>query len=347
MVGVGCFDLPRGVVDTAIEVVAVIVVAEGVFDVVPDALLELPELAVAAPDLTAELGQLARTEHHERHDEHHEDLERADLRQSNSFRADSRNDGTREGLERRLGPAMMRAPVRPITFAHRGARTEAPENTMPAFRRALELGASGLESDAWMSADGEVVLVHDRVARRGLRRRKVSKSSADALAELGVPRLADLYAELGSAFELSIDIKDRATAEPIVELARAAGDGAPGRLWLCHASVRFLSGLRERMPDVKLVHSRHRQHIEAPLERHAADLAASGVNTMNLHYSEWTAGLVVLFHRFAVNAFAWDVQEVRHLRAMLDFGIDAVYCDRVDRMVATVTEWSEPRREDV
>ena len=57
---------------------------------------------------------------------------------------------------------MMRAPVRPITFAHRGARTEAPENTMPAFRRALELGARGLETDAWVSGEGEVVLAHAR-----------------------------------------------------------------------------------------------------------------------------------------------------------------------------------------
>ena len=236
---------------------------------------------------------------------------------------------------------MMRAPVRPITFAHRGARIEAPENTMPAFRRALELGARGLETDAWLSGDGEVVLVHDRFARRGLRRRNVTKTSADQLAELGVPRLADLYAELGSAFELSIDVEDRAAAEPIVELARAAGDGAPGRLWLCHASVRFLAGLREHAPDVKLVHSRRRQHIEAPLERHAAELAASGIDTMNFHYSEWTKGLVALFHRFDVNAFAWDVQEIRHLRAMLRLDVDAVYCDHVERMVTTVNEWLE------
>jgi glycerophosphoryl diester phosphodiesterase len=241
---------------------------------------------------------------------------------------------------------MMRASVRPITFAHRGARTEAPENTLPAFRRALELGAAGLETDAWVSRDGEVVLVHDRVARRGLRRRNVTKSSAGELAELGVPRLADLYNELGSAFELSIDVKDRAAAEPIVDLARAAGDGAPGRLWLCHASVRFLADLRERMPDVKLVHSRRRQHIEAPLERHAADLASAGIDTMNLHHSEWTAGLVALFHRFEVNAFAWDVQEVRHLRSMLRLDVDALYCDRVDRMVATVGEWGEQRDVD-
>jgi glycerophosphoryl diester phosphodiesterase len=241
---------------------------------------------------------------------------------------------------------VMRADVPPITFAHRGARTEAPENTLPAFRRALEQGARGLETDAWMSGDGEVVLVHDRVIRRGLRRRKVDSTSADDLARLDVPRLADLYAELGSTFELSIDGKDRAAAEPIAQLARATADGAPERLWLCHPSVGFLTDLRERLTDVKLVHSRRRRHIDASMERHAANLTDHGIDAMNLHYTEWSAGLVALFHRFGVHAFAWDVQEVRHLRAMLRMNVDAVYCDHVDRMVTTVAEWSAPGRAD-
>ena len=64
---------------------------------------------------------------------------------------------------------------------------------------------------------------------------------------------------------------------------------------------------------------------------------------MNMHHSEWTAGLVSLFHRFDVHAFAWDAQEVRQLRAVLRMGIDAVYCDRPDRMVATVGEWDDRR----
>jgi glycerophosphoryl diester phosphodiesterase len=231
----------------------------------------------------------------------------------------------------------------PITFAHRGARTEAPENTLLAFRRALEQGARGLETDAWLSRDGEVVLVHDRVIRRGLRRRNVTTASADELARFDVPRLADLYVELGAEYELSIDLKDRSVANAIVELAWAAGAGAPGRLWLCHPSVRYLAELREQTPDVNLVHSRRRRHIGAPLERHAATLAECGIDAMNFHYTEWTAGLVALFHRFEVGAFAWDVQQVRHLQAMLRMNVAAVYCDRVDRMVATVADWAAAR----
>src|SRR6266700_2572186 len=89
MVGLAGFDLPGGVLGAVLGdgTIVLIVVVEPAFDVGLDALLELAELAIAAPDLPAELGQLARAEDHQRHDEHHEDLERADLRQSSSFRA--------------------------------------------------------------------------------------------------------------------------------------------------------------------------------------------------------------------------------------------------------------------
>ena len=57
----------------------------------------------------------------------------------------------------------------PIAFAHRGARAHAPENTLDAFELALRLGATGLESDVWLTADGVPVLDHDGVVRVGRR----------------------------------------------------------------------------------------------------------------------------------------------------------------------------------
>jgi glycerophosphoryl diester phosphodiesterase len=224
-----------------------------------------------------------------------------------------------------------------ITFAHRGARLLEPENTIPAFRRALTAGAGGLETDVWLSGDGEVVCVHDAVAGRGRRRKKVRSSTAAALAEVGVPRLADVYGELGTGFECSVDVEHPEAAKPL--LAVAAAHDARERLWLCSPDVELLTTLR---PDraVKLVHSERRRAIAVPLERHASDLANAGIDAMNLHHSEWTAGLVSLFHRFEIKAFAWDTQEVRHIRAMLRIGIDAIYCDNPDRMVATVGEWT-------
>jgi len=210
---------------------------------------------------------------------------------------------------------------------------------MPAFRHALEHGARGLETDAWLSGDGEVVLVHDdavRGTRLGVipRRLPVGSSTAAQLAELGVPRLADLYRELGADYELSIDLKDAGVGARVIELARESAD--PSRLWLCSPSRRALRALREIAPDVRLVHSQMKSRLPTPLERHAADLASAGIDAMNMHHSEWTAGLVALFHRFDVKTFAWDAQEVRQLQAMQKIGIDAVYCDHVDRMVTTI-----------
>ncbi len=124
-------------------------------------------------------------------------------------------------------------------------------------------------------------------------------STAADLAKLDVPRLADLYETCGVDYELSVDLKDREVVRPLIEVARAAGGGAPGRLWVCTASLKLLEKLRDEAPDVKLVYSPGRNRVApAAMERHAADLAAQGVDCLNLHYSEWTRGLVALFHRF-------------------------------------------------
>lgn len=53
-----------------------------------------------------------------------------------------------------------------LLYGHRGASIELPENTLPAFRRALELGADALESDVHLTRDGHVVLSHDPDGRR-------------------------------------------------------------------------------------------------------------------------------------------------------------------------------------
>jgi glycerophosphoryl diester phosphodiesterase len=223
-----------------------------------------------------------------------------------------------------------------ITFAHRGARLIEPENTLPAFRAALDQGASGLETDVWLSADGQVVCSHDPVVARGLRRRRISSATAEELATYGIPRIDDVYRELGSAYECSVDVKSAEAAVALIEVARA--HDAVERLWVCSPDVALLRSLRKE-ERVKLVHSDRRTAIRAPLERHAFELGADGIDAMNFHHTEWSAGLVSLFHRFEVKAFAWDTQEVRHLRAVLAMGIDAVYCDRPDRMVAAVSEW--------
>ena len=83
----------------------------------------------------------------------------------------------------------------PITFAHRGARAHAPENTLEAFELALRLGASGLESDVWLTADGVAVLDHDGVVKKGLRKRPISEFERAELPE-HIPTLRRAAADL-------------------------------------------------------------------------------------------------------------------------------------------------------
>ena len=49
-----------------------------------------------------------------------------------------------------------------------------------------------------------------------------------------IPTLEELYAEVGTTLDLSLDVKDPEAFAPTVAVARAAGGGAPERLWLCH-----------------------------------------------------------------------------------------------------------------
>lgn len=226
--------------------------------------------------------------------------------------------------------------VPPIAFAHRGARAHAPENTLEAFELALRLGANGLESDVWLTADGEAVLDHDGiVGRRGLRRRRISQVTRAELPP-HVPSLADLYATCGTGYDLSLDVKDPAAFARVLAVATAAGDGAVGRLWLCHHDWEVVAGWRERSAEVRLVDSTRLGRIKEGPERRAATLAAAGIDAVNMHNVDWTGGLVTLFHRFDVLAFGWDAQLPRVLAELVDMGIDALYSDHVDRMVDAV-----------
>ena len=56
--------------------------------------------------------------------------------------------------------------TRPLVIAHRGASAELPENTLPAFERAIEIGADYVEFDVRARSDGELVVSHDRPRRR-------------------------------------------------------------------------------------------------------------------------------------------------------------------------------------
>lgn len=57
-------------------------------------------------------------------------------------------------------------PIKTKIWAHRGASQEAPENTLLAFKKAIEMGADGIELDVQMTKDGELVVIHDETIDR-------------------------------------------------------------------------------------------------------------------------------------------------------------------------------------
>jgi glycerophosphoryl diester phosphodiesterase len=232
-------------------------------------------------------------------------------------------------------PSLPSIRIPPIGFAHRGAKAHAPENTLEAFALALRLGATGLESDVWVTADGVAVLDHDGVVGSRVRRRSI-RDVARADLPAHIPALADLYAECGSGFELSLDVKDPDAMAPTVDVARAAGDDAPAKLWLCHHDWRQLAEWRSSYPDVRLVDSTRFRALRDGPERRAAQLHDAGLDAINLHESDWTGGLATLFHRFEVLTFGWDAQFDRVLDNLLGMGLDGVYSDHTDRMMEAI-----------
>jgi len=221
----------------------------------------------------------------------------------------------------------------PIGFAHRGASAHAPENTLEAFALAVRLGATGLESDVWITADGAAVLDHDGVVGRRPRRRPIAETNRSELPD-HIPTLAELYATVGSDCELSLDVKDAAAVAEIVATARDAG--AEEHLWLCHPDRELLSEWRELSSGIHLVESTRAARFAGGPEIHVARSAALGIDVLNLHHTDWTGGLIALVHRFELLAFGWDAQFERVLAELLDSGIDGVYSDHVDRMTAAL-----------
>lgn len=217
----------------------------------------------------------------------------------------------------------------PILFAHRGARAHAPENTLEAFLLALRLGATGVESDVWCTADGVAVLDHDGEVRSRGRRRPISEVERSRL-PTHVPSLAELLELLPTGFPLSLDVKAPEAHEPTVATLRDAG--FEDTTWLCHHDWNLVASWR-RSTSARLVDSTRLSRIKEGPERRLASLREAGIDALNMHHTDWNGGLVTLAHRFERFALGWDMQHDHVLDAGLRMGLDGVFSDWVDRLV--------------
>ncbi len=211
------------------------------------------------------------------------------------------------------------------------------------FELALRLGATGLESDVWLSADGIPVLDHDGVERRRIGRSRPLSLRARADLPAHIPTLAELIERCGTDYHLSLDLKDPRSGPAVVDVVEQVAPAMLPRLWLCAPDWRSLLPLRGR--GARLVDSTRLNRIKEGPERRAATLASEGIDAVNMHHSDWNGGLVSLFHRFERVAFGWDMQDPFVLSNALRMGLDGVYSDWVDRMVDVYTaELGKPVR---
>jgi len=188
---------------------------------------------------------------------------------------------------------------------------DAPQNTLEAFHKALAAGASGIESDVWLDADGVPVLHHGPPHRE----------------KLPPVSMGELFASCGTDFDLSLDLKGPGTAEAAVAVARASGF-ALDRLWLC-AGRETCARLRLLDPSLRLVCDLRWREALLGLRAALALIAEAGVDAVNLRHGRWHRRMVERVHEAGLLAFAWDINNRWALRLAVRRGIDGIYSDHV------------------
>lgn len=213
------------------------------------------------------------------------------------------------------------------------------DNTLESFVLARRMGALALESDVWITRDGIAVLDHDGTAVRSGRTIAIGEVDRRRL-PAHIPSLGEFYATVGTEVLLSLDVKDAAAAAETLRVAHRAGSGTVARTWLCHPDSSQLKRWRRIDDEVGLVASVKRRAVTPGRPADPEQLAAAGIDVVNLRGDKWTPALVRRCHSAGVEAFAWNVQSAMRMRMLVSWGIDAIYSDHVDRIVAVLGKGS-------
>ena len=108
---------------------------------------------------------------------------------------------------------------------------------------------------------------------------------------------------------------------------------------MCHPDWKLVETWRAQSDAVKLVDSTRLRRIAEGPERRAASLADAGIDALNMHWTDWNAGLVTLLHRFERCAVRAGTPSNRGpWRLTFAYGIDGVYSDHVDRLMSALDD---------
>lgn len=218
-------------------------------------------------------------------------------------------------------------------IAHRGASDEAPENTLVAFQRALEQGADALECDVHLSADGEVVVIHDDTVDRttdgtgavaGMTLEELHQLDAGSwkgpqFAGQRIPTLQEIIELLGETIPLFIEFKGSSPELPqkVADLLRETQ--MQDRAWLFAAHHPTLKQLRRLSPESNI---RWREGMEL------GDFVLTWPERL-------TGSVVAIYRQRGMRVFATVVDRTPNSRArreiarMAELGINGVICNRV------------------
>ena len=230
-------------------------------------------------------------------------------------------------------------------YAHRGARAIAPENTLPAFQAALDVGAAGIELDVQCSQDGELVVMHDFSVDRTtngsgkvadftvaeLRLLDAGSYFAPDFAGTRIPTLGEVIDAAGDQIGLNIELKASGPPARLVERTLAVIDakGFSGRCVISSLSYDALAEVRERTRTIPI------GYIMAKAVGRPTRL---DVDFLSVQESLATRKLVRNAHRAGMQVHVWTVNSAESFDRMIDAGVDNVITDRPEALRARLGE---------
>jgi len=235
-------------------------------------------------------------------------------------------------------------------IAHRGVSSFAPENTLPAFARALEIGVIEVELDVQLSRDSLPVLFHDDTldAKTPLHGRVRDHLAAELRrADVGLwfdrthpdqkPRwagttlttLPEVFAAFGSKLHYHVEIKDEHEETPERVLSAISAAGLESRVTLSSFYRAQLERARRRAPNIPacwlLKHARPEQLDAA---------AAAGIAMVGVRSSELSAELVRAAHARGLQIRAFGVESDDDMERALRSGCNGMTLNAPERLVA-------------
>ena len=230
---------------------------------------------------------------------------------------------------------------RPLAISHRGLRSAAPENTIPAFMAAIDAGAEGIELDVHGSADGGLFVHHDPVVERdgqlvpiaSLDTREIAKASHPG--GVSIPSLDETLTAIGARALVFIEVK-AAGIESSVALCLRRHMPNIERYSVHAFDHRVVKRTLELIPSVRTGALQVSYLIDTP-----AALRKCGAVDLWQHADFIDAALVTDVHASGGKVVAWTPNDEATWQSLADIGVDAICTDRIGEYVSWVNARGE------